>query len=492
VTDRMLNSDAPDAFPREAGHVVPVAGRATRQSAARAGGQQHRLNGVLAFGLGLVIVVSPILLASNRPAFWTLWASVVGISGAVYAIRLYMLDVPARAPLSRMWFEATLFALLCLFIFIQMLPVADLFSRLGIDVARVVAYDGVSIPTRTISLDTGASAMTLLNFVTYGVFTFLAAQVLVNRGRARFFVVLLFTVITAEAVYALVSLTQLGDTLLFFDKEAYRGVATGTFINRNSFATFLAAGICIGAALLLTLNSTTRTLTVSQRISRIAAYVGATLILAAALLATGSRMGMVVGFVGLIATAASWALLSGQRGRLKVVLYIVGAALLAFVALFGMFGDTVLTRLIFDGGEEGRLELYQQVWGVILQRPWTGYGAGSFASVYPAYQLLFNQGDYLYDRAHSTYLSLWFEHGLVAGSLPLIIILVACLRAIRSMREPEDGLGALVTLGVTAVFAVHSLVDFSAEMQANAFVVCLAIALAIAAGRRGKVTSANV
>ncbi len=492
MIDRSLSHDPADAFPREAGHVVPVAGRGARSSAARTGGQQHRLNGVLAFGLGLVIVVSPILLASNRPAFWTLWATVVGAFGAIYAMRLYMLDVPARAPLSRMWVEATLFALLCLFIVAQMLPLAPLFAGFGIGVAEVPTLDGAPIPTNSISLDTGASAMTLLNFVTYGVFTFLAAQVLVNRGRARFFVVLLFGVITAEAVYALVSLTQLGDTLLFFDKEAYKGVATGTFINRNSFATYLGAGISIGTALLLTINSTTRTLTVSQRISRVASYVGSTLIIAAALLATGSRMGMVVGFVGLVATAGSWALLGGERGRLKVVLYIVGTALIVFVALFSLFGDTVLTRLIFDGGEEGRLQLYQQVWGLILERPLTGYGAGSFASVYPAYQTLFNQADYLYDLAHSTYLALWFEHGLVVGSIPLIIIGAACIRAVISMREAENTLGALVTLGVTATFAVHSLVDFSAEMQANAFVICIAIALAIAAGRRGKSTSSNV
>jgi O-antigen ligase len=487
----MLAPDAPDAFPREAGHVVPVARPGSRASVARLGSQQHRLNGALSFALGLVIVVSPILLASNRPAFWTLWATVVGIAGALYAVRLYMLDVPARVPLTRMWFETTLFGLLCAFIIVQMLPVADLFALFGLPVDHVTALDGTAIPAASLSLDTGASAMTLLNFATYGVFVFLAAQALVNRGRARFFVVLLFGVITAEAVYALVSLTQLGDTLLFFDKEAYKGVATGTFINRNSFATFLACGVSIGTALLLTLNTTTRTLTVSQRISRTATYVGATVIIAAALLATGSRMGMVVGFVGLLVTSGAWALLGGERGRLKVALSIVGASVLGFVALFTLFGDTVLTRLIFDGGEEGRAALYQQVWQYVLQRPWTGYGAGSFASVYPAFQTLVDQGDYLYDRAHSTYLSLWFEQGLVVGSLPLVIIGAVCIRAVASMRQPENVLGALVTLGVTAVFAVHSLVDFSAEMQANAFVFCVALALSIAAGRRGKATPAN-
>lgn len=491
MTDRPLTDESAQAFPREAGHVIPVARPGSRGSIARSGGQQHRLNGALSFALGLVIVVSPILLASNRPAFWTLWAVVIGLAGALYAIRLYMLDVPARVPLSRMWFETVLFWVLCAFIVAQMLPIADLVARFGLPVDHVTALDGTSIPTATLSLDTGASAMTLLNFVTYGVFLFLAAQALVNRGRARFFVVLLFGVITAEAVYALVSLTQLGDTLLFFDKQAYKGVATGTFINRNSFSTFLAAGICIGTALLLTLNTTTRTLTVSQRISRTATYIGATVIIVSALLATGSRMGMVVGFVGLVATASPWALLGGERGRMKVVLYIVGAALVTFIALFTLFGDTVLTRLIFEGGEEGRMELYRQVWGLILQRPFTGYGAGSFASVYPAYQTLFNQADYLYDLAHSTYLALWFEHGLIVGSIPLVIIGAACVRAVISMRQPENVLGALVTLGVTAVFAVHSLVDFSAEMQANAFVICIALALSIAAGRRGKATPAN-
>ena len=48
---------------------------------------------------------------------------------------------------------------------------------------------------------------------------------------------MLLLVIIACGVYALISL-QSGDTILGLPKWAYLGSATGTFVNRNSFATW--------------------------------------------------------------------------------------------------------------------------------------------------------------------------------------------------------------------------------------------------------------
>lgn len=489
MTESSTSSSAADvAFPREAGRVISTAS-ASRSHGGRSGGQQHRLNGVLAIILGLVVVVAPVLLASNRPAFWMLWAVVVGLAGAIYSIRLFMLDVPARTPLSRLWFETLLFALFCGYIVVQMLPLADLFGWLGAN--RVRLADGTELHLGSLSLDIGSSAMTLVNFLTYGVFLFLAAQVLVNRQRARLFVTLLLGLITVEALYSLVSLTQFGDTLLFFEKQAYQGFATGTFINRNSFATFLASGLAIGTVLLVTMVGNGRRMTVSQRISRISGLTGSMLIIAAALLATGSRMGLFVGVVSVITPVAISAVLQRGQRRVRTLLLLLGIGAVALTLLFTFFGESLLRRVIFDSAEDGRHDLYPQVWQMLFARPWTGYGAGSFASVYPAFQQLMGQGDFLYDKAHSTYLALWFELGFVFGSIPLVIIAAFIVRAVRSLSQPEDVLGGLVALSVTAVFAVHSIVDFSAEMQANAFVLLLALALGIAGSRRGKVAPAN-
>src|SRR5690606_38321648 len=87
----------------------------------------------------------------------------------------------------------------------------------------------------------------------YAMLFFLVAQVSVNPHRGRQMLRFLFWVTVAYAVYGLVSLTQLGDTLLGLDKWAYLGSATGTFVNRNSFATFLAFGIAMGVAIAIEL-----------------------------------------------------------------------------------------------------------------------------------------------------------------------------------------------------------------------------------------------
>src|SRR5690606_36301189 len=100
-----------------------------------------------------------------------------------------------------------------------------------------------------LSLAPGSSLHNLIQFASYGLFFFLMLQAVSNRRRTVAVARAIFWIIAAHAIYGLVALTQLGDPLLFFEKWAYLGSATGTFVNRNAYATFLAFGLVLGTAL---------------------------------------------------------------------------------------------------------------------------------------------------------------------------------------------------------------------------------------------------
>ena len=333
----------------------------------------------------------------------------------------------------------------------------------------------------TISLDPGSTRLTLLNFATYALLFLLFAQVSADRRRARGMLLSLFLVISGFAVYGLVSLVQFGDTLLGFEKLYYLGSATGTFINRNSFATFLASGLAMGVPLLLDSFGRSQGGRPARSWIRQVLVLMGLLFIAATLLATNSRMGAIAGFAGaIVGFALSIRRVESSRARLWFGLAAVAAiGLVAFV-----YGAGTLQRLIFTDEDAGRGELYRQVWGTILQRPWTGYGGGSFATVFPLFQHPPLAGDTIWDKAHSTYLALWFEMGLVVGTLPLMVVFALFLRSTRGLWDASSRMNSAATIGVTVVFAIHSLVDFSAEIMANAFL--FTAVLALGAARTGK------
>jgi len=429
----------------------------------------HRLNSILGWVLIAVLAIAPIPLASNRPAFWTIWAAIIGLLAILYGASLIIMRAPARLPISRYWPEATCFGLLLLWLVVQILPIGRWLPE------SLTLAPAIGLPTRTFSLDPGSTTMTLLNFATYGLLFLLVAQAAANRRRARFLLFSLFLVVVAFAVYGLVSLVQLGDTLLGFEKLYYKGNATGTFVNRNSFATFLAAGLAMGVPLLLDNNQGKRRSLGHLRtwVQPMVVVVGI-LFIGATLLATQSRMGAAAGLAGTVVTLV----LSFVGQKSSARWWVLGLMIVAGFAVVSFYGVGTLQRYMLSDVAEGRDELYRQIWPAIMERPWTGYGGGSFPTVFAAFQHApLGSGDTVWDKAHSTYLSLWFEMGLVAGSLPLLVILGLMLRAAFSLRDASSRTVSIAAIGVTIVFALHSVVDFSAEIMANAFLFTALLAL---------------
>ncbi len=445
---------------------IVVTRPARKQSASSIGSGQVRLNNGLAVALAIFLAFVPIPLGGNRPFFWAANATVIGFIGLVYAVFLMSAREPWRIPLARHKSLVSLWLLTLAFLFVQALPLGTWLGGFS-----YTTLGGATFSTPTISLAPGATLLMALRLLTYGVFFYLVLQAAANRQRAANLANAVFFIICGHALYGILALTQLGDPLLIFEKWAYHGSATGTFVNRNSYATLLAFGLVMGLVLSLkNIFAEDVERGRNDHLASAALFMTGSLLIAATLFATQSRMGLFAGLVG----ATVSILIVGAKMRVKRpggFQFALGLTVVLAVFALLLYGSGTVERLgSVERDFDIRYRFYQQIVGMISQHPWLGYGGGSFELAFPLVHTWPVSPDQVFDRAHSTYLALWSELGVVFGSLYLVMIaIIVATCGAYVVRRKQDWWLPVIVLGATTTGAVHSLVDFSLEMQANAF-----------------------
>jgi O-antigen ligase len=443
-------------------------------------GMRTRANNFALYACMLAVAAAPLPLGSARPLAWSFWAVYFGLVVAIYAFLMHRSQQPLRVSLGELKLPACLFGVLLLWLVVQILPIGALFGGIPIvSGGAVVAY------SPQITVDPSSTWLMFARQCSYGALFFLILQVAANPKRRELAMNILLCSCLFYALFGLVALNT-GDWILGLTKWAYQGSATGPFVNRNSFATFLAFGSVIAASKLARhvadrIERHYDDGPIRHSISSIVLYLLALLFLLAAIVATQSRMGFAAAlsgvFVALVATAIrSTRLVSiGLGSTLVAVLVAMVATTLFGEALFDRFGAVEQSASV-------RTELYAQVLQLISLRPWLGYGGGTFELAFPLVHELPVNLDYVWDKAHNTYLTLWSELGVVGGSLPILIVAILFWRmAVAERGSSMDWRTRSIAFGVMTVGAVHSLADFSLEIQANAllFVALLALGMPI-------------
>ncbi|MGY4748310.1 O-antigen ligase family protein [Pannonibacter sp. Q-1] len=461
--------------------------RATRDRLSSGGSGTTRLNDTAGRVLLAVMLVAPVPFGSNRPVFWALWALVLGLVLAWYCLQFSRSgSVSLRMPLSATWPVTIPFFAVAAFMLAQILPLGS-FTFTG--------QTGAVFESRSISLVPGDTFLALLRWLSYGVLFFLAVQAGVRKNRARRITLFLTGIVTAQALYAIIALLYLGDGVLFVEKSQYMGDATGTFINRNSFATFMGFGAILAALLVLPpaenepgspppqLRGVGERSGLPKRGFRISSQqvlaATAFLIIIAALAASNSRMGLFAGGCG-VATAVLLRLPSLRSRLIAFSLLIAGG--LAIVAVYGQ--GTLERSLTVERDADVRWAVYENTFRMIGDRPLLGFGASTFEAAYPLYNVMPRSTSVVFDKAHSTYLAHWSEMGLLFGSLPIVIVLVIAASLLpaalfRGNRQIE----ICAATGAIVLGAVHSLVDFSLEIEAVTFLFVIMLGLGYAAAR---------
>lgn len=455
-------------------------------------------------GLALVALtlLAPLPFGSNHPLLWLLGTVLLASGLAVYA--LWLLSKGRNWPATMDGATGAILAggLYLAWVSLQGLPL----GWIGLaPFETLLPTDGVILSHDTLSLTPGASRIAALRVAGYGTLFFLTLQAASDRGRARGMARALAFGTTLWAIYGAVAINAFGDTILIFEKWAYEGVATGPFINRNAFATFLAFGLCAASGLAAGRLMSRRTksgapqrtrhlirLMERRRMEGLIMLLAA-LIIFAVLLRTGSRMGALSGLTGATLTLG---LVVGRRSGLgwgALVRLGIAGILLGTLALT-LFGHILFERLgSLERDADIRIALYTQIGQMIALKPWTGWGLDGFETSFRAIRSLPVSADLSWDRAHSTYLALWSEAGLLAGSIPPLLMLaafVACLRA--ALSRDNDIVLPAIAAGALLAGGMHATVDFGLEMLANVWLLLMLVAIALARpARRSRSSGAS-
>ena len=199
----------------------------------------------------------------------------------------------------------------------------------------------------------------------------------------------------------------------------------GPFLSRNNFAQFLELTLPIALWQAL------------YRPNPLLSWAMAATMLAAGLV-SASRAGALL--LCLVTLAAF--LFAPRALRKFAVLFVLTAG--TFAALSG--ASTLLHRFTSDPFVQ-RDQIYRSTLAMIRERPWTGYGLGTFSLVYPEFAL-FDSG-YSIDHAHNDWLEWTSEGGLAFPALWAVLFLPPLARL---RMHPW-------ALGIPAVL-LHALVDF--------------------------------
>jgi len=434
--------------------------------------KNHRLSNKSAdswlFGLyvGLLFWV-PIPLGSNR--LWSVSLFNIVVLGLVFY--WCVLFIRGRVSLSRSfqkaWFVIVALLLCQLWVFINTFCLPQ-------------SLGGSLDPTRSSQQLIHGVALT-------GMF---CLTLLLLRSRRRIKIVIFTLVVSGlcQAVYGSLMTLSGVEYVLLLPKESYRGLATGTFINRNHLAGYLELCLSVGIGFMIASLSDKEAVSwrdVGRRV--LSGLLGAKarvrislVIMVAALVMTHSRMGNTAFFASLSITGVIALVLSRHASRATVIL-LVSLIVIDLVVVGTFFGmEKVVNRI-----ENTRLSTIKRdevnVYAAKLldDNLLTGTGAGSFYGVFPEYREE-DVGNIYFNHAHNDYMQFAVEFGLL-GFIPLLFAVIStfviALRAQRSRRDHlMRGLSFSSLMAIIA-FGIHSTVDFNLQIPANAatFMVILAL-----------------
>ena len=277
------------------------------------------------------------------------------------------------------------------------------------------------------------------------------------------------------------------------------GAPFGPYVNRNHFAGYMEIVIPLTIGYLLAQspwrerNFTLRErvlLWTSQQTSKSVLLLFAAIFMAASLLLTGSRGGLVsfTGSMVFFAVMMKIKRSSGRKGS-RLLSAFCGLGLIAAVWIGGNSAFLSVERLekgIQEPSGEERLLLWHDT--LRLAKDYLGFGSGfnTFEEVFPAYKTSARQAVFQY--AHNDYLQLLAEGGVVALGL-VMWLLVAWYRAViaRWLKRQDSFASHMALTGMTAVFAIliHSVTDFNLHIPANAIAMVTVLAATLNAASVG-------
>jgi O-antigen ligase len=360
---------------------------------------------------------------------------------------------------------------------------------------RSIAQQGRPRPfagSRPISLDPWATRRAILWFMALLLVVLITIDLAAQDFSRRALVAGLVLSGGFQAIYGLVEYVTSRQQIFGYAKRFYTDVATGTFINRNHFAGYLAMTMPLAIALASGFavrlrgggrpdRETDPVMTSGRDLYLASALLMLALTMATALAASQSRMGILSAFLSIMAASLFIIWRSRQMAYAIASLLLAGGTVM--VLLQGQVGRAIVERfaVLNDSMQSivGRGKIWSETIALGKEFPWLGIGWGAYPAVIPA----FRDGGLgsSYDHAHNDYLELFAEAGWLGCAVALAGVVLILLPIVRKpAARPDYGLlGFGVAAGVVAI-GLHSLTDFNLAIPANALTFSVLVGLLIA------------
>lgn len=441
----------------------------------------------------VLFAVLPLPRGSTFDWAWSLMASSVWIMAAVWLV-LYARGRAALTPA----FIAARYVLLVLVTWLawnvlQTVPLPiGLLEHMAPLSAELYRQVDPGINFAPISIDVIATREQLIKGLAY-IVTFALTLLLIDTpSRLKTFAAWLVIVGVIQALIA--SLALFSGQEIFYGRPSS---AQGTFANRNQLAGFLELTLAIGIGLLLAGMSEHGSRTWRERLRgwaqtllsrkvRLRIYLAVMVI---TLVLTHSRMGNTAFFASMT-VAGILALLLMKRSPRPLVILLASLVVIDILIVSQWFGLDQLQQRFEEMREEkvsldirtntiNRLNTSLQTRALHADASLTGTGAGTFFTIFPAYQDVGQPG--FYQHAHNDYLEFMADTGWIGILLLAGVVLpslAVALRALRRRRHPlMRGMAFAAVMGILSLL-IHSTTDFNLRIPSNAMLFMIVLALA--------------
>jgi O-antigen ligase len=316
-----------------------------------------------------------------------------------------------------------------------------------------------------------------------------------SRHQIKILVICVLILGALEGIYGLIQYLGDYDYIWQYSKEYYKGLATGTLINRNHYALLVNLCICTAIGYLYYRSSRLiRGHKLSWRLILAAPSAGKLALIAFWIVIMGlgvvfsmSRMGIAAMIIGGGAMAIACNIAEAGKKASAVGMLIV-FAVLGLAVYIGV--DAVLARYeniyIERESDKDRIALWRDAWKMIEKHPIFGQGLGTFQWTFPAYESV--NPDVPARYAHNDYLQALAEVGVVGLALLLWAFGIAWRVALKNLRHPRDplirGIG-LGTIGALTVIALQEFTDFGLYIPGVAMLAAVLVGLNLRAQSLG-------
>jgi len=429
----------------------------------------------------------PLPLGSNRVWAWSLMEMwILGLAVA-WLIQYFRGKVDVNRSFLRAWPVTACLVVTALWVIVQTLPLPA--GLLGLLSPQSLDIHNLTQSYPSLSLDVHATRQSALKTLCYLILFCLTLLLVNDKRRIKLLAQVIIIGGVFQAAYgALMTLSGM-EYGFFIEKEAYRGVATGTFINRNHLAGYLEMCLAVGVGLMLAELSTRTAVDWRDRARRLlhtllgskARVRLALVVMVIGLVLTHSRMGNTAFLVSLTIVGAFY-LLVVRRITRGTMIFFASLLIIDLLVIGNFFGIEEVAQRLQQTTLESveRDEVARDTLVIVRDFPLTGSGAGSFYTTYPMYESGENSPGF-YHHAHNDYLQFASEFGLVVTALLGFGVLASLWAAVSAQIERRDrllqGMGFAATMAIVALL-IHSAVDFNLQIPANAamFVILMALA----------------